>query len=308
MRKFLQHTALFSLAVIILLAVGELIVRRADTPYTYKAQWIRHHGHSVATLVLGSSHSYYGVRPALLGDSVFSLANPSQSAEYDLMLLRRFGPMMPNLKRIILPVGYSTFRDPKLEVIEPGLIMNYKVGMGITDYSDFSVYNLVLSDFTAYAGRLRNMIVPQEQLNLCDSLGFGLGFTLSDRRSDWESDGPARVAYLTQPPSGRSDEVMHVFGEILDYCRARGIECVLISTPLWHTFRDSRDAGQHAEMRQLTDSLVRTYGVRHIDMSRSALFADRHFHDVDHMSDIGSILYTRQLRDSLASPLAPAER
>ena len=84
MRRFLKITAFFSLAVFFLLVLGEIVVRGIPTPYSYKAAWLREHGAAVNTLVLGSSHTYYGIRPDALGDSVFNLANVSQTPEYDL--------------------------------------------------------------------------------------------------------------------------------------------------------------------------------------------------------------------------------
>ncbi|MDE6682021.1 MAG: hypothetical protein K2J87_01180, partial [Muribaculaceae bacterium] len=142
----------FSLLVTGLLLIGEFIVRSIEPPYSYKAEWLRKNGDKINTLVLGSSHTYYGVNPSILGDSAFNLANISQTPEYDFALLKEFHPYMKNLKRVILPVSYFTFRDPVLEKMDRGLCVQYKVGMKLPLHSDFSFYNLCLSDFKSYSG------------------------------------------------------------------------------------------------------------------------------------------------------------
>ena len=298
MRKFLRKVALFALLVALLLGVGELIVRSLETPYRYKAERLRADGERVSTLVLGSSHMYYGVEPSLLGDSAFNLANISQTPEYDLALLREFRPYMKNLRRVILPISYFTFRDPTMEEFDRGLCVQYKVGMGLPLHSDFSVYNLALTDFDSYAGRLRNLIAPQE-LNLCDSLGFGLGFDLAHRGPNWKERAADRAKALTQERPGRADEVERVLEETVDYCREQGLEVVFVTTPVWSGFRAEMDAGQYREMREKIAALQTNTGVRYLDFFASDLFTDDDFHDVDHLSDLGAAKLTRLLRASL---------
>ncbi len=108
MRKFLKNIIVFSLLTAALFLIGEIVARSMPSSYSYKHNWILKNGDHISTLILGSSHTYYGLRPNLLGDSVFNLANVSQTPEYDLYLLKTYLPCMPNLKRIIFPVSYFT--------------------------------------------------------------------------------------------------------------------------------------------------------------------------------------------------------
>lgn len=143
MRLFLKKVLWFSVLVIGLLLIGELVVRSINTPYNYKTEWLRKNGEKVNTLVLGSSHTYYGIMPSVLGDSVFNIANISQTPEYDLAILKEFHPLMPNLKRVIIPISYFTYRDPRLEETDHGLCVQYKVRMKLPLHSDLSPYNSI---------------------------------------------------------------------------------------------------------------------------------------------------------------------
>ncbi len=298
MKLFLKKILIFTLLVVCLFAIGEMVVRGLDTPYRYKAETLRADGKKYNTLILGSSLLYYGLNPTFMGDSVFNLANISQTPEYDFALLKEFHPSVPNLKRVIVPISYCTYRDPVLEEISPGLCVQYKVGMKLPLHSDLSIYNLSLTDFKSYAGRLRNLIAPQE-LNRCDSLGFGLGFDLSHRAKNWESTGSRRARDLTQTSPGRCRRVEEVINDMIAYCQNHGIEVVFVTTPMWKSFRENVDPEQYAEMRQEISKLRGKKGVRYFDFYSSEQFVDEDFHDPDHLSDYGARKLSTILMDSL---------
>lgn len=298
MKLFLRKVILFSLISIVFLTVGEIVVRRLPTSYSYKYGYVKDHGSAIATLVLGSSHTYYGVMPSELGDSVFNLANISQTPEYDFELLKEYEGYMPNLRRVIIPISYFTFRDPKLEQLDKGLCVQYKIGMDLNLHSDFSSYNLALADFKSYAGRLRNIILPEES-NRCDSLGFGLGFGLDHRDTAWKSKAKARMEELTFSSPGRADEVCQVLESMIEYCKRRGIECVFVTTPVSKEFRQYADKDQYAEMADRASALKGMVDGRYFDFYSSPLFEDEDFHDADHLSDVGARKFSRLLRGKL---------
>ncbi|MCM1319644.1 MAG: hypothetical protein NC217_04615 [Muribaculaceae bacterium] len=290
MKRFLINIAIFSTLVCIILGVGEFIARRVDNPYAYKSRWMSEYAGDVSTLILGSSHTYYGLRPELLADSTFNLAQVSQTAEYNLALLKKYLPACTHLKRVIVTVSYSTFREPPLESgPDARLAVEYKTQMHLNLHSDFSKYNLLITDWPAYCGRLRQVLAKtHEQTNQCDSLGFGLGYDISDRSPQWESRASARVEELTYTASSRASEVMEVYREIFSLCRRHGVECILLTTPVWHTFRQVQEAGQAEEMICLANELATEEGVRYLNYYADARFREEDFHDVDHLSPRGA--------------------
>ncbi len=299
MRKFLRQILLFSFLTVILLSVGELVVRTIPSSYSYKNEWLKANGENVNTLILGSSHTYYGLKPDILSDSVFNLANISQTPEYDLILLKKALLLCPNLKRIIIPVSYFTFRDPELENgVDWRLCLNYKIHMDIDVHSDFSKYNFYISDFDTYCGKLRNLVLPR-QMNRCDTLGFGLGFVTDSRERNWQEKGRDRAESLTIPSETRPREVVSVMEELLELCRDNGIECILVTTPVWVSFRENIDMEQYRQMKELTDRLVRKYGLRYFDFFNSTQFGEGDFHDSDHLSDSGAEHFSRIFRSLL---------
>ena len=50
--------------------------------------------YEVETIVLGNSHTYYGIRPELLPYAAVNLANVSQTLDIDLLLLEYYAPRL----------------------------------------------------------------------------------------------------------------------------------------------------------------------------------------------------------------------
>lgn len=303
MKRFLRNILIFSILTLLLLGAGELVVRSLPTSYSYKAEWMDEHSESVGTLILGSSHTYYGLRPDLLGDSVFNLANVSQTPEYDLILLKKYLPKMPGLRRVIIPISYFTYRDPVLEEDEWKLAIRYKTQMGLDIHSDLSRYNFEISDFDAYTGKLKSLVFESPS-NRCDSLGFGLGYDLKHRASHWKERSGERAAKHTRTTPGRFREVLAVQRELLRLAREHDIEVVFVTTPGWKDYVSAFDCAQYAEMRQGVRQLLRestSIGVKvsYYDFLTDHRFTDPDFYDPDHLTDRGASRLTRLLADTL---------
>ncbi len=298
MRRFLRNIVIFSAIIVALLCAGELVVRNMPTSYSYKNGWILSRGSDVSTLILGSSHTYYGLRPDCMADSVFNLANVSQNVDYDFLELKHYASQMPNLRRIIIPISYFTYRDPEIEEIDRWAAFQYKIRMKLPRHSDLSIYNFQIFDFDTYSAMLRNLVIGSPS-NLCDSLGFGLGYDLSKRARNWKEGGPSRAARHTRPRSGRYEEVLREQTDMIRWARDRGIETVIITTPVWATYRNALEPCQLEEMYRGIARLSELQGVRYFDFLTDDRFREDDFYDSDHLSDIGATKLSRILADTL---------
>lgn len=300
MRKFLRRVAIFSSVIIVILALGEVIVRSLPTSYSYKNDWISDHGSEISNLVLGSSHTYYGLRPDEFADSTFNLANISQTPEYDLALLEHYLPMMPNVRRVIVPISYFTYRDPMLEKGDEWMLaVRYKIHMDLPLHSDFSIYNLEIADFDAYKGKLKNLLL-KGRANRCDSLGFGLGFDLSSRDPRWKEMGRQRAEKHTLSTPGRYAEVREIQDSLMSLARRHDLEVIFITTPASKPYVEALDSVQLNEMNKGIDELVRKYGVAYYDFLADSRFSDSDFYDPDHLSDVGAAKFSKLLADTIS--------
>ena len=90
MKRFLKYVLMFSAIVIATLVVGEITVRHIPNPYSTKDHYIREHGKDIETLILGSSHTFFGIVADSVGCETMNLANISQNYEYDWRVLKRY--------------------------------------------------------------------------------------------------------------------------------------------------------------------------------------------------------------------------
>lgn len=301
LKRFIVKTLLFALLAGSLLMAGEWMVRRQPTSYTSKARFLLHNGESVATLILGPSHAYYGLKPQLLGDSVFNLANVSQTPDYDRELLERYIDSMPNLRLLILNITPFTFREPSLDD-GPGrnLAVNYKVGMDINRHSDLSTYNFFLSDFPTYRKKMKG-ILGMASGNRCDSLGFGLGYDLEARDPHWKGKAERRAQDFNVPSSAEvRSQMAGEYDRMLRLCRERGIKTAFVITPIHPVLRRLFRTDLLPEMRAVTDSLARTDQAPVFDFMEDPRFDDSAFFDLDHLSSRGADTLSRIL-----TPLLP---
>ncbi len=98
MKRFLINLLGISAIVFAIIMGYELWLMTKPNVYKYKRQYMEQHVDDIAVLLLGNSHVYDGLDPAVLGDSVFNLATPNQVPYYEAKLAERYVPRMKNLR------------------------------------------------------------------------------------------------------------------------------------------------------------------------------------------------------------------
>lgn len=303
MRKFLIQCFKFGMLVATTLAAGEYLVRTyVDNPYKFKHEWMSRNAGDVEILVLGSSHTYYGINPALFDSKAFNLANVSQIFHYDYVLLTQYAGLYDSLKTVILPVSYFSFFDPEFEDSDTDWIyaVNYKIYMDVNEHSDFSKYNFELSRPAIYSGKLSSLL-SGKGLSY-DSLGMGTDYLSGSKQIGWEETGKQTAVRHTSAGHDAVEGHFRYARKIADFCRKRHLELVLVTTPAWHSYYENLDLIQ-AEM---TDSLIGVlrdqYGLHYLDYMRDKRFTADDFYDADHLSsDVGARKFTDILIHDLST-------
>jgi len=89
MSKFIIRTLLFSLPVLALFIVMEILLRQIPNDYLLKKKYLDNHSKEIETLILGSSHSFYGINPLYFSNNTFNASHISQSLDYDFAILKK---------------------------------------------------------------------------------------------------------------------------------------------------------------------------------------------------------------------------
>jgi len=304
MKKFLRYCALFALPILIAALPVEYIIRQVPNPYKYKYEWMQRNAEDVEVLVFGSSHTFYGIRPEFFDGKAFSLANVSQGIRQDLFLLKYWADRYKQLKTIIVPISFSSWFGHGLEYgTESYRCRYYKIYMDCDLYSDWSLYNLELSDMRTALGKLGKYISNGNDLGY-DKYGWGDTYKLAEKKMAKWNDGTEAEAAVKRHTVKNWDYIemnYEQMKDIAEFCKSHGVQMVLITTPCWHSYYDNLNKEQLSKMYELTHRFQKEFDVPYFDYLKDPRFKADDFYDSNHLSDIGAIKFTKILDKDIKS-------
>lgn len=276
--------SLFFSPLLILAIVGEIYVRHIPNAARDKHTFLTHHAVDVDVLILGSSHTYYGIAPHILSKHAYSAAQVSQTLRYDDWILHHYD--FQNLKCVIQPISDFTFYENLEGGKEWYLANRYRLYMDCEIHSRLSVYNWEITAFPVFIEKLKGLWqTPRLRWN---SYGQGLEYTLANRQKKWDN-GASRAANNRYTDFGNAEENMSHLQNIANFCHQHRVRLLLITTPLRPSYRQSQDARQVADTRERVQLFLRSNPeVRYLDFSTSPQFTASDFYDSDHLNTVGA--------------------
>jgi hypothetical protein len=301
MKKFLISLSLLALAFLITLVAGECLVESLPNQYKSKNEYMQRNGADVETIILGSSHAYYGINPEYLDGNAYNLANISQNYRYDYYLLSHYADKYKQLKTVIVPVSYfSFFRKPFEEGNDEALhhVMSYHIYMDCPYDDSNPKYKWEFSHFSIFRGKI--MAWARNSVRNCSSLGWGMDYALALKQNKMDIGGVKRAHDHTVYDWTYLPENLSNLTNILEFCKARSVKVVLITTPTYRTYYDNLDPNQLNKMYSLIDSLKQQYRFDYKDYLKDSRFVlDDFWEDCDHLSDVGATKFTKILNEDI---------
>ncbi len=302
MKTFLKYCLLFVLPFLIAAITVEFTTRQVPNPYKYKYEWMQQNAEEVEVLVLGSSHTFYGIRPEFLGGKAFNLANVSQGPKQDLYLLKYWAGRYRNLETVIFPISSSSWWVRDLEYsIESYRCRYYKIYMDCDLYPDLSLYNLEISDWRTAKEKFTKFFSGDSDPGY-DKYGWGNTYKLSEKKMDKWNDGTEAEAAVKRHTIKNWEHVNHndtLMKELAEFCRSHHVQLVLISTPCWHAFYDNLNDKQLTKTYELTHQFIKEYNLPFFDYLKDPRFEADDFYDSNHLSDVGAIKFTKILEKDM---------
>ena len=306
MMRLVKYLIIFALPIILLLVLGEALVRHYPNSYRYKVQWMEQHADSVRTLLMGASHIYYAVIPDSLGADVFNLSNVSQLYEYDWFLLNRYANRLSNLRNLVLVIDDSSPFDAPMEQLPEDWhrCIYYRLYMDYDKHPLWSKYGFELSSYSTFRRKLfpaLHYALTGQAVVDCDSLGFGTAFATPERFDSLAMQHDSDIAierHRCKDWSLVENNRAYLF-KIADWCKQRGVRLVLVTTPMWQGFYTQINRRQLNVMYDLAQQCVLRYGAVYKDYMRDERFQGTDFYDGDHLSRQGAEKFTRILRDEM---------
>lgn len=300
MAKIITYVCL-SLSIILGSIIGiEIVLRKIPNDYNVKAAYLKMNGDKIETLILGSSHSFYGINPNLIPNA-YNLAHSSKSYDLDWKLLERYDKYLPNLQTIIIPTSYFSYVHTLGNSSQRKLLKNYKLYHGI----DIGTNDLTLSTelFSQPIGenyiRFQNYInIPDKEVTI-DEKGF-----IKKRRlfnSDLYHSEETVKKHTSKLDAIQIDSNTNGLNNILTYAQSHQIKVILVSTPVAPSYKENIDRKQYLHWQQMTKEIIKDYDeVYWIDLfNNDDEFNQNDFVDSDHLSLKGANKVTLKIRESL---------
>ena len=289
MKRFLiQVILIVALPVICILGACEYALRMAPNDHSYKHQWMTSHQNDIKILALGSSHSYYGIRPEFFSKTAFNLAFVSQSIKYDKFLYEKYATRCDSLESIILPISYFSLRSNLEESQEWWRIKGYCIYMDCDYHEGNPTYNLEITSKNKIY-QLKEAFLQTLNLRTCDSLGFCTNYKKEYRAQDWKSTGETACIRHSKGKKERVKTNVEYLESIIQDCEKRNIRVILLTTPTYCTYYTKLNQEQVLEREDICKSLAIQYSnVVFLDWLKHEDFTEDDFFDADHLNEYGA--------------------
>jgi hypothetical protein len=293
----------FAAVQLLLFTMAEFKLSQAPNPYNIKKAELESCA-STRVLLLGSSHVLNGLNPDELGVPAINLAGYSQDLYYDSQLVLKYLDRMPALECVVLGLSYFTLEYDMEASSEAWRSCYYRRYFGIPhrhlgnefDLRNFSLFMLYGPDIS------RQLLIGQspDVSAFVQANGWAANPVPDDPRAA-VSDGPARVsAHHGLMHAENIARNLAILGELLDVLQQRGIEVVLVTTPVHQSYSAHYDPEREARFRQAISHLQSRHGARYFDFTSDQRFDIGDFFNSDHLNQIGatklSRIFGRELR------------
>ena len=303
MIRFVAKLIIFLSPIVLLLGFVEHRLTQIPTGYKTKRMYLERNIDKAQVIITGSSHSYYGIKPQMLGAPAFSIAYVSQDIYYDTRILLKYLSQAKNAKVVIVPISYSTLENMLEDSPEAWRTSYYyrfwdiphaSTRFRIADHSYIALYGPQQARSFLWSG------VPVVGPEAMDESGgtAGLGNTNPATVMDASPtikrhNAGMKVEYARQ--NG------HYLEELFDALKARGIHIVIITTPTFHSYYDNLNPAAYGLMQQEIEELRRKYGLEYRNYLKDSRFTLADFSDCDHLSTAGAEKFSQILRDEVVS-------
>lgn len=307
LKKFIAKTFLtIFLPIVGLLIVYEYCYRQMPNPYRLKYTYLKQHAADVEALILGSSHTYFGIDPAALAVPAFNAANVSQDFRYDFYIFDKYRDLLTNLKYLILPVSYFSLWSDMEKGQEDWRIRKYQIYMGEHRYPIYNFrYNF---EFTQIGNKeLLLYYLRRKTEGDCTPLGMGTSYAKKDRKENWKSTGETAAGRHTvwggkvdsEIRARRLENNIHYITSIIGGCRERNIKVLIVTMPAYRSYCENLNMDQLNQMYAVINKVVLSTGCSYLDLLKDSRFEDDDFFDADHLNECGARKASAILNDYL---------
>jgi hypothetical protein len=260
-------------------------------------------------LVLGASHTMFGVKPSLVGDRAFNLAFPYETPELSTALLRHSLSAFPDVRTVYFGISYFSFRARLSELsAQAWRQFNYTRVLGawplvtIWDFLDLRNYSLYFALTTPIA---KSVLLGRPVGREWDGIRDDGWIPLAEQTAELRTDAVARSRLHFYDGWMRVQNVAtnrQALRQFAHCARAHGARVVFFTAPVTAAFSRLADPQVVVEREREMQALVAAEpGTVYLDFFNDLRYDPRFFFDTDHLNQEGASVFTARLHDAALS-------
>jgi len=287
MKKFLFHVLKISVPIFIFLLVLEIAVRKTPNDYQLKKVYLDENSPKINTLILGSSHTFYGLNPDYFSKNTFNAAYVSQSLDLDYEILKKYNLKFKNLKTVIIPISYFSLFETLESDVEKWRMKNYVL---YYDFQKTKVFNhnleILNSDIKSNLKKIIKHYMFHKSYITSSNLGWGTDFNSKNKKN---LKGEITAKKHTAKNFDLYHENVNTLKKIITLCKKNNTNIIFITTPTHQSYYQNLNKNQLEKTIQTISDLVKANSnCNYLNLLKSKKFTTEDFYDADHLNEIGA--------------------
>lgn len=289
MKRFLKHTVLFLIPVLIIMIAMEVALRHIPNDYDLKNTQIALKKESIKTLILGSSHSLYGFNPEYFSEETYNLAHLSQTIDLDYLLLKKYINELPKLKTVVIRLSYTTLHEQLNESTESWRQKDYNLYYNLNVSNTLKLHSEVLSvKLKNNLKRLKSYYLEHEESISIINSGWAF-FEDSHAMKSIEELGFTVAKKHTAKDNNLVLENIEFLEKIVKLCNEHSVNLILVTLPAHKSYRDNLETSQLEMLVSAGEKMKMKYSnCNYLNLLEVDNFTETDFYDADHLNTNGA--------------------
>ena len=295
----------------------EVALRAIPNDYKQKRSYMDSHLDEIEVLVLGSSHSLYGINPKYFSQKTYNMAYVSQSLDLDYKILEKYGNEFKNLNVIIVDISYFSLYSTLETGPEPWRAKNYNIYYDISTSKATNNFEVLTNKLDInysrmklyYTKKIKNDKAFIDSTFTAKMYDGWISLKPAKTTDDLEETGVAAAGRHTYDITERSrveihDEQTNVLGKIVDWSKQKKVKVVFVTTSTYKTYHNRINAAQWDNTYKVIEDICRkNSNCQYINLLKNEgnLFTEKDISDADHLSETRAEKMSKLINEFLIS-------
>ena len=303
MKRFIIKIILLAFPILFSELVMVILLRNIPNDYEFKKEYLDNNAAEIETMILGSSHSFYGFNPVYFTTKTFNASHISQSLNYDFQIIKKYQTELKQLKTIVLPISYFTFFWKLEGSPESWRVKNYKIYYGLEAFNSYTNNSEVLSN-RINLKRLYSYYINGISGIYCTSLGWGKNYKSKNARDLLETGKTTALKHTKDLFDIKYKNTLRdnkkTLNSIITWCNNRNIRIVLLTPPAFKSYRENLNKTQLNLTIETAKKIdLDNNNCIYLNLLNDSRFVAKDFYDADHLSEIGAEKLSKLINEKI---------